>query len=359
MASAAAPVALNGRYYRRVANSSREVPSEELPRFILEKTGQSWDDLPSDAVVADVAEFTVAIFRRMGAERLSQEMQEEPVASLLAKLNLLHPSGRLKRGAVLLFTREPDRWFRHARVQMAHVESDETTLSDEHRVTGPLTTQLEETINWLRKHMKITYEFPGNGTGVGVLQRQEVWEIPLIALREALLNAFLHRDYTALSAIHVRVYRDKVVIENPGGLSERLTIADLSRRHNSLPRNPLLADIAYKMKLVEIWGTGTLRMVQACVAARLPAPDFVSGPAGFSVTLWRDKYSPESLRTQGISDRQIEAMRVVQEKGDITNRVYREMFGLSDEAARNELNDLIERVLLHRVGAGRSVRYTL
>lgn len=144
-------------------------------------------------------------------------------------------------------------------------------------------------------------------------------------------------------------------IDNPGGLSERLTI----RRHNSLPRNPLLADIAYKMKLVESWGTGTLRMAQACAKAGLPAPDFASEASGFSVTLWRDKYSTESLRTQGVSERQIAAIRTVQEAGGITNRVYRDQFGLSDEAARQELNNLTERTLLRRVGAGRSVRYTL
>lgn len=359
MAPAASPVAVNGRYYRRVGNSSREVPAEELPRFILEKTGQSWDDLPSEATSRDVFDPAVATFRRLGAERLSPELQEEPVPFLLDKLNLLHPSGCLKRGAVLLFTREPDRWFRHARVQVARVEADEISLSDERRITGSLTTQLEETLGWLRKQLKVSYEFPGGGTGVSALQRQEVWEIPLVALREALLNAFLHRDYTALSAIQVRVYRDKVCIDNPGGLSERLTIADLSRRHNSLPRNPLLADIAYKMNLVESWGTGTLRMAQACAKAGLPTPDFASEASGFSVTLWRDKYSTESLRTQGVSERQIAAIRTVQEAGGITNRVYRDQFGLSDEATRQELNNLTERNLLRRVGAGRSVRYTL
>lgn len=359
MMRAAAPVSLNNHYYRRVINSTREVPPEELPRFILEKTGQSWDDLPSEVSLSYISEGAVTVFRREAQERLPAESQGESTPTLLHKLHLVHPSGNLKRGAVILFTSEPQAWFLHARVQAAHFDKDEVTMSDESRLTGSLWNQLQETLDWLRKQLRVTYTFPAVGEGVAAVQRQEVWEIPRIALREALLNALLHRDYTALGAVQVRLYSDRIQIHNPGSLAERLTIADLTQQHISLPRNPLLAEVAYKMNLVEGWGTGTLRMVNECAAANLPPPEFTSNPTGFTVTLRRGMYSFEALRQRGLSERQIQVIRFVQERGAITNRDYRKMFGLSDEAARQELSGITKERLLKREGSGRSVRYIL
>ena len=359
MSQAVSPVALNGRFYRRVGNSTREVPAEELPRFFLEKTGQSWDDLPSDALVANLSPEAIAAFRLQAAPKLPQAAQTESDALLIEKLGLVHESGRLRRAGVLLFTDEPQRWFPMARIQAARFEDDEITLSDEQRFEGHFFQQLSGVLDWLRRHLRVTYVFPGEGEGTVALQRQESWEIPLVALREALLNALLHRDYTALSAIQVRVYADKVVIMNSGGLPERLTIADLAAPHASLPRNPRLATAAYQMGMIESWGTGTLRIAEALKQAELPLPDFVSTPAGFVITLWRSRYSESGLRQAGLSDRQIQAVRSVQKQGEITNRDYRQAFALSDEAARQELNLLVEKKILKRLGAGRSVRYTL
>ncbi|WP_394793130.1 ATP-binding protein [Armatimonas sp.] len=357
MAQAVSPVALNGRFFRRVGNSTREVPTEELPRFLLEKTGQSWDELPSDATIGDLFPEAISIFRTRAKLRLPEASQAETDNLLIEKLGLIHSSGRLKRGGVLLFTESPQHWYPTARVQAARFENDGITISDDQRFDGPLLQQLEGVLEWLRQRLRVTYEFPSEGEGIASLQRREVWEIPLVALREAFLNALLHRDYTAMSAIQVRLYPDRVVIMNVGGLSEHLTVADLTRPHNSLPRNPLLASIAHKMELIESWGTGTLRMAEALNEVGLPAPEFVSTSGSFTVTLWHNRFSDAMLRQMGLTERQVRGVRLTQQRGAITNREYREAFRLSDEATRRELNFLVENGILRREGSGRGVRY--
>lgn len=358
MAQAVSPVALNGRFYRRVGNSTREVPTEELPRFFLEKTGQSWDDLPSDAMVTDISPEAVTQFRTQ-ATRLPEAAQTTTDVTLIEKLGMVHSSGRLKRVGVLLFTEVPVRWFPLARIQAARFEN-ETTLSDDQRFEGHFLQQLNGTLDWLRRHLRVTYEFPSEGEGVAALQRQESWEIPLVGLREVLLNALLHRDYTALSAIQVRVYQDKVVVTNPGELPERLHVADLSRDHPSMPRNPRLATAAYQLGLIENWGTGTVRVLEACHQYGLQPPIFESGPSGFKVTLFRGKLtSADSLRVRGLSESQIAGVQFVVREGRISNRQYRELRPMSDEGARRELNGLVEKGILRREGAGRSVSYVI
>lgn len=358
MAQATSPVALNGRFFRRVGNSTREVPTEELPRFLLEKTGQSWDDLPSDATVTDIFPEAVTQFRAE-ATRLPEAAQTNTDITLIEKLGMIHSSGRLKRVGVLLFTQVPVRWFPLARIQAARFEN-ETTLSDDQRFEGYFLQQLNGTLDWLRRHLQVTYEFPSSGEGLAALQRREVWEIPLVALREVLLNALLHRDYTALSAVQVRVYQDKVVVTNPGELPEHLHVADLSRDHPSMPRNPRLATAAYQLGLIENWGTGTVRVLEACHQQGLQPPIFESGPSGFKVTLFRDKLtSADSLRARGLSASQIAGVQFVVREGRITNKQYRELTPMSDEAARRELNELVEKGLLRREGSGRSVFYII
>ena len=357
MAQASAPVALNGRFFRRVGNSTREVPTEELPRFLLEKTGQSWDELPSDATMGDLFAEAIAIFRARAKQRLPEASHVETDNLLIEKLGLVHPSGRLKRGGVLLFTESPQRWFPTARVQAARFENDEITISDDQRFDGSLFQQLEGALDWLRRHLRVTYEFPEDGEGIEALQRREVWEIPLVALREAIINALIHRDYTALSAIQVRVYPDKLMITNVGGLREGITVADLMGPHVSLPRNPLIASIAHKMELIENWGTGTVRMVEHCRLAHLSPPEFSSTPHFFTVTFFRGTLDGISLRARGLSQRQVTAFEHVDKEGKITNAIYRKLFGVSDETARTELNELVAKRVLQRVGGGKSVSY--
>jgi ATP-dependent DNA helicase RecG len=119
-----------------------------------------------------------------------------------------------------------------------------------------------------------------------VFERKDEPLFPIAALREALLNAFAHRDYSiAGGSVHVAVYSDRVEITNPGALPPGLTIDDLKGNHSSIPRNPLIADILYKRGLVETWGRGTSLIVRLCRDAGHPEPVFFSMSGTFGVRL--------------------------------------------------------------------------
>lgn len=363
MHQAATPLALRGRFYRRVGNSSRELPAEELPRFLLERTGQTWDVLPSEYGMDELSTKTVDDFKVLARERIPELAPSDDTETILSKLKLVLPDKRVKRAAFLLFGQDPQRLIPTAQVQIGRFKDGDTILDDK-RVDGNLFQQVSQVEQILRNYFFIRYEFPASregGTGLGAMQREEVWEFPYRAVREAVINALIHRDYTSTGRVQIRVYDDRMVISNPGGLPAGLTVGDLLLEpHDSLPRNPILAQICYYARLVEQWGSGTLRMRTACRAQGLPDPIFQSTASSFIVTLRKDNLSDERLRQMGMNQRQIQAIHSVRQNGSISNSEHQRLTGTTRRTAARDLDQLVEAELMDRsTQSGRTVRYTL
>ena len=188
--------------------------------------------------------------------------------------------------------------------------------------------------------------------------REQIWEYPLEALREALINAICHRGYTIPSNTEVRIYDDKLIVWSPGGLPSGITLADLYKPHSSILRNRGIAKILYDIGWIEQWGSGIDKMQTACRMAGIPEPQFEEDQ-GFRVIFMKNIYTEEYLRNFDLNERQIRAVRYVKERGKITNREYRKMTGLSDEGARVDLNELVGKGLFQLKGGGRGAHYVL
>ena len=124
--------------------------------------------------------------------------------------------------------------------------------------------------------------------------RIEELEYPVAALREMLLNALVHRNYFG-SMTQMKVYDERLTLWNAGTLPEELTIEQLFQSHESIPRNPLLAEVCYKAGYIDSWGRGVEKIADACNEAQLPAPQFMERSGGILVELTRtEKSSPKS-----------------------------------------------------------------
>lgn len=273
------------------------------------------------------------------------------------------PESRIKRAALLLFGKDPQRLTPTAQVQIGRFKDEETIL-DDRQINGDLFSQISQVEQSLRNYFFVRYEFPTSReghTGVEAMQREEVWEYPYRAVREAVINALIHRDYTSTGRVQIRVYDDRMVISNPGGLQAGLQVSDLLRApHDSLPRNPILAQVCYYAGLVEQWGSGTIRMRNACRAQGLPDPIFQSTATSFSVTLRKDILWETRLQQAGLTDRQIEVMQYIRRNGSINNTEHQAITGVARRTAARDLEHLEAIGLLQRSGQlGRSVHYVL
>jgi ATP-dependent DNA helicase RecG len=268
------PVACRGRYYRRVGSTIREVQPEEMGRFFVAKLGIRWDSLTVDFGLDEIDPESVRRFVRMARRRLPQASEEEPIESILRKLDLIQ-DGKLTRGAILLFGANPQHRFLTAEIHMGRFKQP-LTIIDDKLLKGNLLQQLDSAMQLFQQYLNVAIEVRSQieegKSMVDALRHKETWDFPLDALREAVINALIHRDYFATSSdIQIRVFDDRVLITNPGGLPEELTVEDLKREHHaSCPRNPLLAQVFYYTELIENWGTGTWRMAQMCRAQGFP-----------------------------------------------------------------------------------------
>jgi len=156
-----------------------------------------------------------------------------------------------------------------------------------------------------------------------MFEREEVWEYPLPAIREALINSLIHRDYFKFNVqTQVKIFDDYIWFYNIGGLPEGINLEELKKPHSSVPRNPLIVHVFYLAGLIEEVGSGIGRIMDSLKLQGLPEPEFKEEMGGFSVRFYKDIYNEENLRKMGLNERQIKAVMYVKEKGKITNKDY-------------------------------------
>jgi ATP-dependent DNA helicase RecG len=216
--------------------------------------------------VRDLSPAALSRFRALAARsgRLDATALAEADAELLDKLKLTE--GRyLKRAAVLLFHPDPLRFVTGAFVRLGFFRS-ESDLAYHDEIVGDLFAQAQQTQDLLfTKYLKaaITYE--------GIL-RVERFPVPREAMREALLNAVVHRDYSVPAPLQIRVYNERLVLVNPAVLPDGWTQASLLAPHYSHPYNPDIANAFFRAGEIETWGRGIQRIFDTCRAANTPAP---------------------------------------------------------------------------------------
>ncbi len=229
-----------------------------------------------------------------------------------------------------------------------------TRILDSHEFEGTLWEQLDGAMERFRRLLKVALEVRTTEATLEGLRHREVWEYPLDALREAVTNALVHRDYAAPGDIQLRLLDDALHIWNPGGLPEGIRLEQLrSPSHPSVLRNPLIARAFYYAGLIEQWGTGTRRILGWCRDAGLHEPEFQEEGGGFRVVFLKDPYTPERLRAMGLNERQVKAVLYVKERGSITNREYQALARISKRTASDELSDLVRREILAKTSGQR------
>ncbi len=156
----------------------------------------------------------------------------------------------------------------------------------------------------------------------------------------------------------IRVYNDRLVISNPGSLPEALTVSDLFNEHNSFPRNPAIAQAIYYTQLIEKWGTGTIRMRNACRAEGAPDPEFEARPNEFVVTLRKGRDQATRQTSAHEQENHVIAFAASQETG-ISRQDVIDLLRCDPQTASNLLLRLKRQKRLTQIGTYRWARYVV
>lgn len=211
--------------------------------------------------------------------------------------------------------------------------------------------------NYIKSNIHWRVEFTGE------LQRTEIPEIPVDAIREALLNSFCHKDYSSGESNEVAIYKERVEIYNPGTFPEGLEPQDyIERVERPVRRNPKIARILYYSKDIESFGTGLKRIADACESAG-GRYEFQKKKTGFVVFFYRSEEKagkkPIEADKKPIKAERKEIITYIKEKGSITNKEARELLGLADSTTKRLLKGMIEQNLLIVEGERKARKYLL
>jgi len=345
------PVNYKGQYHYRSGSTKQELKGAALDKFMLEKKGKKWDGVPvSNVSVNDLKNETFEFFKKRAknSKRIDESILTEDNINILENLRLIEKP-YLKRAALLLFHPDPEKYVTGAFVKIGYFQTD-TELIFQDEVNGNLFEQVEKTIEILfTKYIKAIISYDG-------IHRVETYEYPKDAVREAILNALAHKDYSIGVPVQISVYDDKLMIWNYGQLPTDWTIKNLLQKHSSIPYNPDISNAFFRAGYIEAWGRGTIKIIEQCKEHGLPNPEFKNAGKDIWVIFRKNIYHKEYLEKLKLNERQIKAVLFVKEKGKISNKEYQEICEVSKGTATKELRELIEKFnILKRkgnVGAG-------
>lgn len=273
------PVWAFDRPFRRSGRTNQKLSQEEAMHLFMDSRSMTWDTTILDGpTMKDVSLVAVRDFlARASAERRWNVNPKTPVAKVLSQLGLCR-GNRLNVAGLLLFGRSPQQYMMQAMVRCARFKgTKEIHFIDMKVIQGNIVDQVEQAMAFIERNIRMGAEIRG-------LRREDLWEYPLDALREALVNAVCHRDYASSANVQVRIFDDRLEVWNPGALPAGMTVEDLRKEHDSKPRNRAIANAFFLIKYVEQFGTGTRRIIEDCQAKGLPEPTFQSRADTFITT---------------------------------------------------------------------------
>lgn len=265
------PYTYHGRPYYKVESTTKEMPRQMFEERLraAKPTFYAWERQPADRItIADLYEERIRGAIRLGVEggRMTASALTEPLDKVLAKLNLLCDDGRPNNAAAMLFGTNLYSYTQF-KLRMARFRGkDKNSFIDNQQAQGNFFDLLDAGMAFFFKHLPLSGEIKG-------IYREEHLEIPQEALREALVNALCHRQYEKYNlTIGIAIYDDRIEIESPGMLPPQLTPETIKEPHISYPYNQIIADVLFKTTFLENWGSGALRIVDACKKQNVPEP---------------------------------------------------------------------------------------
>ncbi|MBN2596332.1 MAG: putative DNA binding domain-containing protein [Marinifilaceae bacterium] len=260
--------------------------------------------------------------------------------------------------------------FWHCTVKCARFKG--TTMSvftDKKEYSGDIFTILENTQSFVLNHINLKGEIKG-------LQRTDTYEIPVPAIREALINAIIHRDYVNRGRdIKVGIYDDIVNFVSPGGLPNSITIED-ALNGRSEARNRILAQVFKELRLIEQWGTGLSRIIESCKEQGLNPPKIEEKNDFFDIELYRPRQveplisidnpsytvgKPSENRRipSDCNDQERTVIEYILEQGSIKSKEVENLLNIKESRTRELLRIMVDKSLVVKEGKGRSTYYTL
>ncbi len=237
---------------------------------------------------------------------------------IFSSIHVLTDDGRLTNSALLLFAKDPQRFFRTSEVRCAQFYGTvvEKPIRNYQVFTGSPFEMIDKAVGFVMSRIDARV-----GTRDHSADAPVDYELPESAVAEAIANAVAHRDYTSNASVQVMLFRDRVEIWNPGRLPDGFTVQKLREIHSSEPTNPVIAHPLFLAGYIEHLGTGTTDMITACEGYGLRAPEFRQAEDFRTIIYRKQKVSDLDEKVTELGEKVTELGEKVIELGEKSNRV--------------------------------------
>ena len=345
-------ISCKGNYYYRSGSTSQKLTGIELESFILRKRGATWDNVPHPLVkIEDLDQNAIQKFKELAIrkKRIDDTILEEDTETLLDKLHLIN-NGYLTNAALLLFSKDPERYFTGAFIKVGFFETDADLIYQD-EVRGSLFEQIDKVIELIFfKYMKAKISYDG-------LQRIEEYFVSEASMREAILNAIVHKQYESGVPIQISIYKDKLYITNVGKLPDHWTEKTLYQKRGSKPYNPNIAHVFYLAGHIESWGRGIEKIFDSCIENNLPMPKYYINPTDIMIEfdapqrLVIDNFSKVNDRvTDRVNDNMMKVLNVISEDPGYSYNDISDEIGISRKSVATIIKKLKDLGIIERIG---------
>jgi len=353
------PISYHGEFHYRSGATKQQLTGIALSQFIMRKTGFRWEDVTVDNLsVDDLDEESFKIFRReaLRSKRMTEAELNVSNTELLSKLHLMTDS-KLKRSAVLLFYNDPQIVQTGSYVKIGKF-GDGADLQYQDVLEGSLITTADKVIDLIYlKYLKakITYEHD---------RRVETYPFAREAVREAVYNAIAHNCYMFGTPIQIRIEDEAMIISNSSILPDGWTAETLMEPHDSIPYNPDIANVFYRMGYIETWGRGIQKICDECRALGTDLPKYDVLGNGIRLHFKALKSAlidqPKAPKHQGTDNEGalesamvLRLIELLREEPDISQEALGERLGTTRRVVQKHISALKDSGRIVRIGGKR------
>jgi len=329
--------------YIRVGSTNRMADLETIEELGRQRMNISFDETSiTDATIEDIDLNNIEIYLKKRKE-VRDIPEVKPDGEFLKKIKAarqqngsIHPTV----AGILLFSNEPEKYIQGAVLKCARFKGNEMDeFIDQRIITGSLFSQIEETIAFFKMNVKRSAKIEG-------VYRKEEYEYPEKAIREAVVNAVCHRDYSRKGAdIKFAIFDDRIEITSPGGLLPQISLSDLGTGVSEL-RNKIIGRIFNEAGLIEGWGTGIRRIRNEIEEMRLMPPEFKDINSFFKTII----YNEPLKKSVKLDHDEKEIIAYIQKQGKASTKELEKKLGKSKATIKRKIRTLIDNGYLIWVG---------
>ncbi len=337
------PYSVNGKYLIRVGTQNRKMSTEELKRLIKnEDYSSKWEEEITDKTLDDVDDAALIDFYNSAKRCGRLEMDEFNKEKLLVSLELVS-NGYLKNGGYALFGKDAKIGLKLA----IYATENKVTFLDLKMIQGNIYTLVGEALKYVLNHINWRVE-------IGSRKREEIPEIPELALREIIVNSFAHANYEVAPEIEIGIHPNVIEIYNPGTFPDELTPLDfINKNLPSYKRNRLILDVLFRSKDVEKAGTGFQRVNELCNSQNV-SWTFRKEAYGFFFEFIRTNVHLNVQIKEKLSETEQIVYNLLSLNQGISKAEISERISKSEKTVQRIIAGLLRKGLIRRVGSNKS-----